>query len=235
MTMASTIGDQATEPIEVMVNTNAGSIQGTVMGPDQKPVPSTLVVLVPPENRRQNPVLYKTARSDPQGRFYGEHGASGQLHLVRLGKRSPPAHGRTRNFSARTPTAVLPLLSLQRNAQTSTSDSSKSAANRREGTLLNANSLVGAVHRPRLQESDRLFALSNSPSRPVEDWTITESSAKDLSRGIRGTVPEFRHTADPQAGIPGTVPRTQSGVYARVRCIRVQTVGSPGNKHSDFR
>jgi Carboxypeptidase regulatory-like domain len=64
-----TIGSQAGEPIEIHVNTNAGSIQGAVLGPDQKPVPSTLVVLVPPESRRQNPALYRTARTDAQGRF----------------------------------------------------------------------------------------------------------------------------------------------------------------------
>jgi hypothetical protein len=64
-----TIGNQAGEPIEIAVNTNAGSIQGNVLGPDQKPVPSTLVVLVPPESRRQNPALYRTARTDAQGHF----------------------------------------------------------------------------------------------------------------------------------------------------------------------
>ena len=64
-----TIGNQASEPIEILVNTNAGSIQGAVMGPDQKLVPSTLVVLVPAQSRRQNPALYKTARTDAQGHF----------------------------------------------------------------------------------------------------------------------------------------------------------------------
>jgi hypothetical protein len=64
-----TVGNQAGEPIEIHVNTNAGSIQGAVLGPDQKPVPSALVVLVPPESRRQNSALYKTARTDPQGHF----------------------------------------------------------------------------------------------------------------------------------------------------------------------
>jgi hypothetical protein len=64
-----TIGNQASEPIEILVNTNAGSIQGSVLGPDQKPVPSTTVVLVPQESRRQNPALYKTARTDAQGHF----------------------------------------------------------------------------------------------------------------------------------------------------------------------
>jgi hypothetical protein len=63
------IGSQASEPIEILVNTNAGSVQGVVLGPDQKPVPSMLVVLVPPEGRRQNPALYRTARTDTQGHF----------------------------------------------------------------------------------------------------------------------------------------------------------------------
>jgi hypothetical protein len=63
------VGSQANAPIEILVNTNSGSINGTVMGPDQKPVASTLVVLVPPESRRQNPALYRTTRTDAQGHF----------------------------------------------------------------------------------------------------------------------------------------------------------------------
>jgi len=57
------------EPVDVLVNTDGSSIEGVVSDADRKPVASTTVVLVPPENRRQNPMLYKTARSDAQGHF----------------------------------------------------------------------------------------------------------------------------------------------------------------------
>jgi hypothetical protein len=63
------VGNQAGEPIEILVSTNPGSVNGSVLGPDQKPVPTTMVVLVPPEGRRQNPALYRTVRSDAQGNF----------------------------------------------------------------------------------------------------------------------------------------------------------------------
>lgn len=63
------VGSGQMNPVDVMVNTSAGSLEGTVSGADQKPVSGMTVVLVPPDNRRQNPSLYKTARSDDQGRF----------------------------------------------------------------------------------------------------------------------------------------------------------------------
>jgi hypothetical protein len=63
-----TISAEAINPVDVVVSTNPGTIEGTVTAADQKPA-SAQVVLVPPESRRQNTALYRTARSDPQGRF----------------------------------------------------------------------------------------------------------------------------------------------------------------------
>jgi hypothetical protein len=63
------VGPEQTNPVEVLVNTAGGSLEGIVSIADQKPAPGITVVLVPPENRRQNPALYKTARTDPQGHF----------------------------------------------------------------------------------------------------------------------------------------------------------------------
>jgi hypothetical protein len=63
------VGASALAPIEVLINTDAGSIQGIVVETDQKPVPSSTIVLVPQAGRRQNPALYKTVRSDADGRF----------------------------------------------------------------------------------------------------------------------------------------------------------------------
>jgi hypothetical protein len=64
--LAGASAGQAT--IEVLINTNPGSLEGTVTR-DQRPAANATVVLVPETNRRQNPALYKVARSDAQGRF----------------------------------------------------------------------------------------------------------------------------------------------------------------------
>ena len=66
-----TVESSGLSPVDIIINTNGGSVQGTVMGRDQKPV-RAIVVVVPPENRRQNPALYRPARSDAQGRFQVE-------------------------------------------------------------------------------------------------------------------------------------------------------------------
>jgi len=64
-----TVGKEPLPPVEVTVNTNAGSIEGTVVNAERKAVPRTAVVLVPAPNRRANSVLYKTVQTDAQGRF----------------------------------------------------------------------------------------------------------------------------------------------------------------------
>jgi hypothetical protein len=52
-----------------MLSTSAGSVDGDVVGADQKPVANITVVLVPPDDRRQNTSLYRTSRSNEQGRY----------------------------------------------------------------------------------------------------------------------------------------------------------------------
>jgi hypothetical protein len=56
-------------PIEVLVRSDGGSIEGAAIGTDQKPAAGQLVVLVPAAARRQNPALYRVAASDAQGHF----------------------------------------------------------------------------------------------------------------------------------------------------------------------
>jgi protocatechuate 3,4-dioxygenase beta subunit len=75
-----TVGNAEINPVDVVVNTNGGSVQGTVLGKDQKPIRAT-VVLVPQENRRQNSALYKQVRSDAQGRYQLEAIAPGPYRL----------------------------------------------------------------------------------------------------------------------------------------------------------
>ena len=64
-----TIGTNAVDPVQVTVNTNGGSIQGSVLNAERKPVPRTAVVLVPAPNRRSNPALYKIVQTDAESRF----------------------------------------------------------------------------------------------------------------------------------------------------------------------
>jgi hypothetical protein len=64
------VDTQAATPLDVMVRTDGGSIDGNVLGADRKPVAAGVtVVLIPPDDRRQNSALYKTSRTDAQGHF----------------------------------------------------------------------------------------------------------------------------------------------------------------------
>jgi hypothetical protein len=63
------VGREPLNPVEVLINTSSGNLEGTVLNAELKPAAAITVVLIPPENRRQNPALYPWARSDAQGRF----------------------------------------------------------------------------------------------------------------------------------------------------------------------
>jgi hypothetical protein len=58
---------EAPNPVDILLSTSAGSVEVTVLGSDQKPATGMTVALVPPENRRQNPALYRAGESDAQG------------------------------------------------------------------------------------------------------------------------------------------------------------------------
>lgn len=76
------VGTQTVAPLDVIVNTDGGSIDGSVIGPDRKPAAAGMnVVLIPAENRRQNAALYKTARTDAQGHFAMNIVPPGQYRL----------------------------------------------------------------------------------------------------------------------------------------------------------
>jgi hypothetical protein len=63
------VGRERVDPIQVLVKTDGGSIEGIVRDLDKKPFESATVVLVPALNRRQTSSLYKVVASDAQGRF----------------------------------------------------------------------------------------------------------------------------------------------------------------------
>jgi hypothetical protein len=76
-----TVGGDKLNPVDVVINSNGGTVEGTLYGADRKPLPNTMVVLVPPANRRQNPALYKTTGSDAQGHFVMTAVAPGSYKL----------------------------------------------------------------------------------------------------------------------------------------------------------
>ena len=64
------INGSVTDPIEVVINTNGGTVSGTVARAGQQAVAQgTMVVLIPPEERRQNLALYRTTLTNAEGRF----------------------------------------------------------------------------------------------------------------------------------------------------------------------
>jgi len=63
------VGAQSPGDLDVKIATGPSTVQGTLVGSDQKPAANTTVVLVPAENRRQNSALYRTTVSDMNGKF----------------------------------------------------------------------------------------------------------------------------------------------------------------------
>jgi hypothetical protein len=67
------IGTEPPGPVEVLIKTNGGTVQGVVSHSQQKPKAGAVVVvaLVPSGSRRQNPALFKTVLTSEllAGRF----------------------------------------------------------------------------------------------------------------------------------------------------------------------
>jgi hypothetical protein len=56
-------------PIRIEINLAGETVEGNVQTAEKKNAANAMVVLVPPLNRRNNPVLYKTAATDDKGHF----------------------------------------------------------------------------------------------------------------------------------------------------------------------
>lgn len=63
------VENKSPDVVEVTVNSNGGSILGSVTTLDRKPSVSSTVVLIPDPPHRENTGLYKTATTDTQGHF----------------------------------------------------------------------------------------------------------------------------------------------------------------------
>jgi hypothetical protein len=75
------IGSEVPDPLQVMVSSGAGTVQGIVVDASGKPVSNATVVLAPPENRRQNRLLFHNAVTDRSGRFSLNNIAPGSYKL----------------------------------------------------------------------------------------------------------------------------------------------------------
>ena len=64
-----TAGTEPLNPMQVLLRNDGGSVSGVVVDSEKRPVPNASVVLVPPDNRRQNWQLYKPGTADANGRF----------------------------------------------------------------------------------------------------------------------------------------------------------------------
>jgi hypothetical protein len=63
------VGKSEPNPIDVIVNTNGGGLEGIVTDNDGKTMSRMIVVLVPGSERRSNIEFYQTATTDAAGRF----------------------------------------------------------------------------------------------------------------------------------------------------------------------
>jgi beta-lactamase regulating signal transducer with metallopeptidase domain len=63
------VGKEPPAPLQVVLRSGAGIVEGVVRDGAGKPVRDATVVVVPPDQRRANRALYKTATSDAAGRF----------------------------------------------------------------------------------------------------------------------------------------------------------------------
>jgi len=62
-------GREPIGPLQVTLRSGAATVDGVVRDGSNKPVANATVVVIPPESRRDNHELYKTAKSDATGKF----------------------------------------------------------------------------------------------------------------------------------------------------------------------
>jgi hypothetical protein len=75
------VGKESPEPIQVLLSSGGRSVEGTIRDASGKPAAGITAVLVPPQSRRQNRMLYRTAVSDATGHFKIQGAAPGDYAL----------------------------------------------------------------------------------------------------------------------------------------------------------
>jgi hypothetical protein len=88
-------------PVQVVVNTDGGTVRGSIQDPAGKPLPNGIVALVPAEARRQNRALYRSVVTDANGRFTIVSVAPGQYKLFAWGPGLPTGSFYNSAFLAR--------------------------------------------------------------------------------------------------------------------------------------
>ena len=63
------VGKEPLPPLQISLRSGAGTVEGIVRDSANRPIANAMIVVVPPEARRENRVLYKTATSDAAGKF----------------------------------------------------------------------------------------------------------------------------------------------------------------------
>jgi hypothetical protein len=75
------VGKENPASVEVVLDTNGQTLEGIVIDEKQSPVANAAVVLVPPQARRQNPILYRAVKSREDGRFTISNVAPGDYKI----------------------------------------------------------------------------------------------------------------------------------------------------------
>jgi beta-lactamase regulating signal transducer with metallopeptidase domain len=63
------VGKESLAPLQVSLRSGAATVEGVVRDSSNKPVANATVVVIPPDARRENHALYKTATSDASGKY----------------------------------------------------------------------------------------------------------------------------------------------------------------------
>ena len=95
------VGSKAPDPIQVVLSSGAATIEGTVLDAAAKPVAAATVVLAPPENRRQNRVLFHQAVTDQNGHFTLRNVAPGGYKLFSWQQQLPNSTWYNAGFMSR--------------------------------------------------------------------------------------------------------------------------------------
>ena len=76
-------------PVQVVLNTDGGTVRGSIQDSAGRSLPNSIVALVPAEDRRQNRALYRSAVTDATGRFTLVSIVAGQYKLFAWGSGLP--------------------------------------------------------------------------------------------------------------------------------------------------
>lgn len=91
------VSDKPSGPLEIRIAANAGAVEGTVYTTDKKVVPFATVTLIPSQEHRQNPDLFKTVTSDALGQFVIS-GVRPDNYRLLAWDRVPPGASRNEGF-----------------------------------------------------------------------------------------------------------------------------------------